>query len=72
VIKEPVPAAWEAQIRAATLPAPVIDLAAVRRQKAEEAKAAAKPKVPLMQKWFGGAIAAAGAGSGGWRSIDAR
>lgn len=60
VIKEPVPAAWEAQIRAATPPAPVIDLAAVRRKKAEEAKAAAKPKVPLMQqKWFGGAIAAA-------------
>jgi anti-sigma factor RsiW len=35
-------------------PAPVIDLAAVRRQKAEEAKAAAKPKVPLMQQvWRG-------------------
>lgn len=74
VAQEPVPPAWEAMIRAAQTaetpadaqaeapiapPAPVIDLAQVRRKKAEEAKAA-RPRVPLsQQKWFGGAIAAA-------------
>ncbi|MBB3955301.1 anti-sigma factor [Novosphingobium sediminicola] len=68
VAQEPVPPAWEAMIRAAApvaepapavMPAPVIDLAQVRRRKAEEAKAA-QPKIPLSQrKWFGGAIAAA-------------
>lgn len=71
VSQEPVPPAWEAMIREAATsvsgpvsglvsgPAPVIDLAQVRRKKAEEAKAA-RPRVPLSQrKWFGGAIAAA-------------
>ncbi|NOW46019.1 hypothetical protein FHW96_002177 [Novosphingobium sp. SG751A] len=59
VTQEPVPPAWEAMIREQTTPAPVIDLAQVRRRKAEEAKVA-QPKIPLSQrKWFGGAIAAA-------------
>lgn len=67
VAQEPVPPAWEAMIRAsaapalspAPSPAPVIDLAEVRRKKAEEARAA-RPRIPLsQQKWFGGAIAAA-------------
>lgn len=63
VTQEPVPPAWEAMIREAaapvSAPAPVIDLAQVRRKKAEEARAA-QPRVPLSQrKWFGGAIAAA-------------
>jgi len=59
VAAEPVPPAWEAMIRAPSEPAPVIDLAQVRRQKAAQAKAA-QPKVALSrQKWFGGAMAAA-------------